>query len=175
MLLVGAVDIALGWAWHTVYRAKHHWSLKREGALAAAALVALFGAAETIRTLQQSGPVAPAAAKTLAGPSAEPSAEPVALATPAAVETPPALTADATPTTAAVPMPEEITPSPEPVATIAAAVSPEPVDNPDPIGAKIMERLGDEVATGSLDAPPEAAPAKPKAKPAKRKTAEKRD
>ena len=72
--------------------------------------------------------------------------------------------------------PIEISPTAEPVQTVAAAASPEPVEQPDPIGAKIMERLGDDVATGSVDdatnvvAASPAKPGKPKpAKPAKRK------
>ena len=36
MLLASAVDITIGWVWHTAYRARWHWKLKREGALIAA-------------------------------------------------------------------------------------------------------------------------------------------
>lgn len=49
MLLVSAVDVALGWATHTFYMARHHWTLRREGALGAAALVALIGVVDTAR------------------------------------------------------------------------------------------------------------------------------
>jgi hypothetical protein len=145
MLLVGAVHIALGWAWHIAYRARHTWRLKREGALAAAALVALVGAVETLRTHHAS--VAP-------GP------EPTTVA----VKTPepdagPAFTAQAT-TPASVDE-AATTPAAEPVETIAALPSPEPQTRDDPIGAKIMERLGEDVATGALADDPEPEPAKP--------------
>ena len=78
MLLVGAVDIALGWAWHTAHRARLHWSLKREGALVAAALVALVGAVETARSLHH-GAVG-------AAPPSTRSRAPLAAATPPAAE-----------------------------------------------------------------------------------------
>jgi hypothetical protein len=158
MLLVGAVDIAIGWAWHTVHQVRHHWRLKREGALAAAALVALVGTVETLRHGGH-GALPEAQRTTVAVKVAVPNAEI------------PAVTAQATPPAAVEQAPT--TPAVDPVETVAALPSPEPAaDEADPIGAKIMERLGDDVATGSLgDDPeppaaeayvaPEPAPAKP--------------
>ena len=171
MLLVGAVDIALGWAWHTVYRARLHWSVKREGALAAATLVALIGAFETVRTRHS--------------PSLSPAIEDQAA---------PAITATATPTTVEPAQPAQMLPPVAPVETVEALPSPVPVEtmpalpspspaefatapaeSSDPIGDKIMERLGDDVATGSVEPAVEPAAIKPAAPKAskKRKTAKK--
>lgn len=162
MLFVGAVDIALGWAWHTAYRARLHWKLRREGALAAAAVVALIGVVDNVRSYRH------------------PIVQPVTT-----TEAAPAFTASATPTTTVVERPVEILPAAEPAApasiaepaapalistpveTVAAVPSPVPSMADDPIGAKIMERLGDEVATGSLDDAETPTVVKPKAtKPA---------
>ena len=168
MLLVGAVDIALGWAWHTAHgpgsigasSAKVH-SLRRPWWLSSA-------------PWKLYGPfiMAPSAS----GASIDAKPAPLAAATPPAADSAPAMTADATMPATAEPRPMEISPAAEPVQTVAAAASPEPVEQPDPIGAKIMERLGDDVATGSVDdatrvvAASPAKPGKPKpAKPAKRK------
>lgn len=49
MLLASAVNVTLGWAWHTAYRVRHHWTLRREGALVAAAAVVLIGAFDVTR------------------------------------------------------------------------------------------------------------------------------
>jgi len=145
MLLVNAVQIAIGWAWHTAYRARHHWTAKREGALIAAAAVALIGLGDTIRTISKGD-----------GPAPSPAAAITALATPVVTEV----------------TPLEIRP-PEGVETVEASPSPplEDVAGADPIGAKIMERLGDASATGSIDDPPVAiapTPKKPKAKAPKK-------
>jgi hypothetical protein len=145
MLLVGAVHIALGWAWHIAYRARHNWRLKREGALAAAAFVALLGAVEALRSGHASG-ATQSEPTTIAIKTPEPDAAP-------------AITAQATPP-AAVDQ-AETTPQADPVETVAALPSPEPETRDDPIGAKIMERLGEDVATGSLADDPEPQPAKP--------------
>lgn len=145
MLLVGAVHIALGWAWHIVYRARHTWRLKREGALAAAAFVALLGAVEALRGGHASG-----------APQPEPTT--IAIKTPEP-DGAPAVTAQAT-TPAAIEQ-AVTTPQADPVETIAALPSPEPEAHDDPIGAKIMERLGEDVATGSLADDPEPQPVKP--------------
>jgi hypothetical protein len=168
MLLVGAVDIALGWAWHTAYRARHHWTLKREGALAAAALVALMGAVETMRSFKTVG----VGTSTLVEPALRLTAE----ASPSATESQPAVTADATAPVAVAAQPEEIMPADDAVQTVAAVSSPAAVEAQDPIGAKIMERLGDDTATGSVETTPGAVaaaaskPARVKpTKPTKRK------
>jgi hypothetical protein len=131
MLFVSAVNVALGWGWHIAYRARHHWSLKREGALVAAAAVALFGAVDAMRPAQ--GPQEP-------NPVIAPTA---------------ALTASATPVVTEA-RPIEIKPADQPLDTVAAAQSPAvpPMPEDDPIGQKILERLGDPIETGSIDAAP---------------------
>lgn len=140
MLLVSAVQIAIGWAWHTAHRARLHWTLKREGALIAAAAIAMIGGVETIRSASH-GKGAPA---------------PIVS---------PALTAMATPVfTEETPL--EVLP-PGSIETIEAVPSPpvvEPLAAADPIAGKIMERLG-EPATGSVGDEPVK---KIKAKPAKK-------
>jgi hypothetical protein len=141
MLLVSAVQIAIGWAWHTAHRAKLHWTLKREGSLIAAAAVALIGVADTIRSSGQQD-----ATSTQASP-------------------PPALTAMGKPVlTEAKPI--EIRPV-EAVATIEAVPSPPiaEIAEADPIGEKIMERLGDRAETGSIEGPEPEPPPVTKRKP----------
>jgi len=60
MLVVSAVHIVVGWVWHTAYRARWHWCLKREGALLAAAAVAAFGAVDSARSMMRNAVSAPA-------------------------------------------------------------------------------------------------------------------
>jgi hypothetical protein len=126
MLFVGAVQISLGWAWHTVHRARLHWSLKREGALLAAAVVAIVGAVDMARKLTAEKP---------AGPLGGPAAAVTAMATPVVTET----------------RPLEILPAGD-VATVDATPSPELDAGPkvDLIAGKILERMGDDVQTGAL-------------------------
>ncbi|MDQ0469020.1 hypothetical protein [Labrys wisconsinensis] len=136
MLFVSAVNVALGWGWHIAYRAKHHWSLKREGALIAAAAVALIGTVDALRSAhrpQDHG--APAMSSPILAPTA-------------------ALTDSATPVVTAA-QPLEIQPTDQAPETVAAtqppAVPPMPAASADDaIGQKILERLGDPVATGSI-------------------------
>jgi hypothetical protein len=131
MVLVGAVQIALGWVWHTVYRARHHWTLRREGALSAAAAVAAFGLLQVAMGMGQSK---------------------IDERIPAEAAAPPALTAEATPPAAEATRPLEIMPAAAPIETVAAAPSPAPELREDLIAQKIMERLGDDIPTASLDA-----------------------
>src|SRR3954467_1034283 len=143
MVLVSAVHIALGWAWHIGYRAKHHWSLKREGALAAAALVAILGAIDLSRGHHGAPPESPVAAKSDRY----------------AVTTTPAATAVATPVVTEATRPIQIMPSlaeaaPAEIDTVPASPSPELAQSSDPIGDKILERLGDEPATASVTPKP---------------------
>jgi hypothetical protein len=128
MLLVSAVQIAIGWAWHTAHRARLHWTLKREGSLIAAAAIALIGAAETIRSSAQ--PDATSA-------QAPPPSTVAAMSRPVLTEA----------------KPLEIRPA-EAVETIEAVPSPPlgGVAEADPIGDKIMERLGERSETGSIEA-----------------------
>ena len=132
MVFVSAVQIGLGFVWHVGYRAKRHWSLKREGALTAAAVVALLGAVDLTMSAAPEAPVARAAP-----PDTDASA--------------PVHTAAATPVVTEAARPIQILPGAWPVDTVAAAPSPaaEPVDL---IGAKISERLGEEIATGTIAA-----------------------
>ncbi|MGH6754432.1 MAG: hypothetical protein ACREDP_19940 [Bradyrhizobium sp.] len=131
MLFVSAVNVALGWGWHIAYRARHHWSLKREGALVAAATVALIGAVDTVH-------------------SARSPKEPGSIVAPSA-----ALTASATPVVTES-QPIEIKPAAADPAieTVAAAQAPAvpPMPADDPIADKINERLGEPTATGSIAA-----------------------
>jgi hypothetical protein len=142
MLLVSAVQIAIGWAWHTAHRARLHWTLKREGSLIAAVAVALIGAADTIRSSGQ---------KEAVSTQASPPRTAAAMSRPVFTEA----------------KPIEI--RPEAVDTIEAVPSPPIVDvaEADPIGEKIMERLGDKVETGSIEGaepePPRATKRKPRA------------
>jgi hypothetical protein len=131
MVLVGAVQIVLGWVWHIAYRARRHWSLKREGALCAAAFVAVLGVVDVARS-----------------PKVEPPASRTASA--------PAHTALATPVVTEAAKPIEILPATPLVETTPALPSPdiERTAETDPIGAKILERLGDTIATGSIVAKP---------------------
>jgi hypothetical protein len=143
MLLVSAVQIAIGWAWHTAHRARLHWTLKREGSLIAAVAVALIGAADTIRSSGQ---------KEAVSTQASPPRTAAAMSRPVFTEA----------------KPIEIRPV-EAVDTIEAVPSPPIVDvaEADPIGEKIMERLGDKVETGSIEGaepePPRATKRKPRA------------
>jgi len=154
MLVVSAVHVAVGWVWHTAYRIRWHWRLKREGALMAAAAVVAFGAVDGARSMMkmQNGPQAFVASTTEA------------------------VTAPATPVltepkvVAVAPAVEPVAPEPvSPIQTVAAAASPDldnvapedqlPPGPDDPIAAKIKERLGDPVSTASIPTP---APIKPK-------------
>ena len=135
MLLVSAVQIVIGWAWHTAHRAKLHWSLRREGTLIAAAAVALIGAAETIRSSVGKDDARLTDASSLRASRA--TGRPVL--------------------TEAKPL--EVNPNDpagaiEAIGTIEAAPSPsvETVSAADPIAHKIMERLGDSAQTGSIAA-----------------------
>jgi hypothetical protein len=145
MLLVSAVHIALGWIWHTSHRVRHHWTLRREGALVAAAAVALIGTIDMLRGARHSDPNAG---------RHRPTATLTATATPAVTES----------------TPLEIKPA-EPPATVAALPSP-PADGAaaDTIGQKIMERLGDEPATASIAPQQPAADPIPARPPVARKT-----
>jgi hypothetical protein len=140
MVLVSAVQIGLGFVWHVGYRARRHWSLKREGALAAAAGVMLLGAADlTVSALSE----APHAA----------------VARPGAVASAPVHTAVATPVITEAARPIQILPATASVDTVAAAPSPS-AESTDLIGAKITERLGEEIATGTIT-PAAARPIRP--------------
>jgi len=156
MLVVSAVHIVVGWVWHTAYRARWHWRLKREGALLAAAAVAAFGAVDSARSMMRSLS-APQAVIASTAPAVTASATPV-VTEPKVVEVAPA------------PTPFAAFPS-EPIQTTAAVSSPDldnvapedrlPPEADDPIAAKINERLGDPATTASIPV------AKPKPKPVK--------
>lgn len=136
MLLASAVHISLGWAWHTIHRARLHWSWKREGALVAAATIALIGAVDTARTLGSDRTTAPVS---------RPAAALTAMSTPVVTET----------------TPLEILPAAE-IATVAAVPSPGPDPAPkvDLIAGKILERLGDDAPTASIPDAPKHKPVK---------------
>lgn len=156
MLVVSAVHVAVGWVWHTAYRIRWHWRLKREGALMAAAAVVAFGAVDGARSMMkmQSGPQAFVASttETVTAPATPVLTEPKVVAVAPAVE--------------------PVAPEPvSPIQTVAALPSPDldnvapedqlPPGPDDPIAAKIKERLGDPMSTASI---PDPAPIKPKVK-----------
>ncbi len=144
--MFGVFDIALGWAWHTAYRARKFWKLRREGALIAAAAVSLVGIIDISRHgLPEPAPVALAAVAARPSTPARPAVT--------AVATPVAETPQAVETIAAVPMP------PERIRTIAAATSPA-VARAEPTS----KLYTDPISTGSIKP---ATAAQPKKKPAR--------
>lgn len=135
--MFGVFDIALGWAWHTSYRARKFWRWKREGALIAAAAVTIIGVVDISHRMlvEQEGPV-----QSRAAASSDTAVEP-------------AVTASATPTAEASSVIETISTvdmPPEPIRTVAAAQSPALAD--DPIGAVIEsgKLYTDPISTGSI-------------------------
>ncbi|MFN8828401.1 MAG: hypothetical protein ACK50Q_00845 [Labrys sp. (in: a-proteobacteria)] len=135
--MFGVFDIALGWAWHTAYRARKFWRWKREGALVAAAAVTIIASVDVGHRLmlEAEGPVMSRAAA-----SSDQTAQP-------------ASTAAATPTAEASAVIETISTvdlPPEPIRTVAAAQSPALAD--DPIGAVIEsgKLYTDPISTGSI-------------------------
>jgi len=176
MLVTSSVDVAVGWVWHTAYRARWHWKLKREGALIAAAVVALFGAVDTARTLHRgdqamspevatlSAPIAAsttpdstAVATTITLPAAgAPAALPVAASQGVDDGTQTAQAPDATPK---FPIIQDQTGSIDQGDPIETILPMDPAQRKDdPIAQKINERFGDA-------APRQAEPRKAKAKP----------
>jgi hypothetical protein len=144
--MFGVFEIALGWAWHTAYRARKFWKLRREGALIAAAAVAIVGVADVARHgLPEPAPVALAAVAARPSTPARPAV--TAMATPVA-ETPQAVE-----TIAAIPMP------PERIRTIAAVASPSA-----PKAEASGKLFTDPISTGSIKPVEEA---HPKKKPAR--------
>lgn len=154
MLVVSAVHVAVGWVWHTAYRIRWHWRLKREGALMAAAAVVAFGAVDGARSMMrlQGGPPAVVASttETVTAPATPVLTEPKVMAV--------------------APSVDAVAPEPvSPIENVAAMRSPDldnvapedqlPPGPDDPIAAKIKERLGDPVSTASI---PDQAPIKPK-------------
>jgi len=145
MLVVSAVHIVGGWIWHTAYRARWHWKLKREGALMAAAAVVAFGAVDSARSMMDVRR-APDSFVALATKPVTASATPVVTEA-RVVEIQPSVLPVAAPGV-------------EPVQTVASSQSPSldnvapedqlPPEIDDPIAAKIVERLGDPAATASI-------------------------
>jgi hypothetical protein len=183
MLLASAVDISIGWLWHTAYRARWHWKLKREGALVAAGFVALVGVIDTARSLHSAPPATPAETATISAPTPGAASQPVvasampAILTPAPAPQQPAggsVQAYTDPNAPQFPIIQDQTGSidqGDPVETIL------PMDpaaqKDDPIARKINERFGDaaEAPAGHKPKPKplKTASAKP-AKPAKKAT-----
>ena len=154
MLVVSAVHIAVGWVWHTAYRARWHWRLKREGALMAAAAVAAFGAVDSARSMMRnhSAPesVIASTTQTVTASATPVVTEPKVVAIePAAAPVAP-FASDPTPIVAAANAPNLDNVAPE------DRLPPGPDD---PIAAKIKERLGDPLTTASI---PDAPAGKPK-------------
>ncbi|MDT3379301.1 hypothetical protein RNI52_18355 [Labrys neptuniae] len=183
MLVASAVDITVGWLWHTAYRARHHWKLKREGALVAAGFVAFVGAIDTARSIH-AAPAAPAEVAVVAAPA--PVTTPViANLAPAPAAPAPVTPADANSMQAAAnptlapqfPIIQDQTGSidqADPIETILP-MDPE-AQRDDPIARKINERFGDATEAPVVKKPKprpvktaEAKPAKPPVKPAKKK------
>lgn len=182
MLVASAVDITVGWLWHTAYRARRHWKLKREGALVAAGFVAFVGAIDAARSIHAmpAGPahtaaaVAPAPAAAPVVAALAPAAAPV-MAPPASANT---QQAAADPNAAPqFPIIQDQTGSidqADPIETILP-MDPE-AQRDDPIARKINERFGDAGEAPAVKKPKprpvktaEAKPAKPQPKPAKKK------
>jgi len=167
MLLASAVDITIGWLWHTAYRARWHWKLKREGALVAAGFVAFVGAIDTARSLHSTPAAPPAQTATISVPEAAPQPQPLIASTAPTANAPAAqpaantaLQAYSDPNAPQFPIIQDQTGSidqGDPVETIL------PMDpsaqRDDPIARKINERFGD-----ASDTP---AARKPKPKPVK--------
>ena len=183
MLVASAVDITVGWLWHNAYRARHHWKLKREGALVAAGFVALVGAVDTARSIHAAPAVSAAtAAVTAPAPVTAPVIANLAPA-PAAPAPLPATNANsmqaaADPVVAPqFPIIQDQTGSidqADPIETILP-MDPE-AQRDDPIARKINERCGEATEAPVVKKPKprpvktaEAKPAKPPAKPAKKK------
>ncbi|MGO4338384.1 hypothetical protein AB4037_26040 [Labrys sp. KB_33_2] len=181
MLVASAVDITVGWLWHTAYRARHHWKLKREGALVAAGFVAFVGAIDAARSIHATPAVsAAAAAVTVPAPVTAPV---IANLAPAPAAPLPAANANsmqaaADPTVAPqFPIIQDQTGSidqADPIETILP-MDPE-AQRDDPIARKINERFGDATEAPVVKKPKprpvktaEAKPAKPPVKPAKKK------
>ncbi|MDQ0393965.1 hypothetical protein [Labrys monachus] len=166
MLLASSAEVAVGWFWHTAYRARWHWKLKREGALIAAAVVALAGAVDTARTIHrspQASDIAPLSAPVAAAMTPDTAAVAATITLPAAgavAANPPAIdgtqTAQAPDAAPKFPIIQDQTGSidqNDPIETILPMDSSARKD--DPIAQKINERFGD------------AAPAEPAPKKAK--------
>ncbi len=182
MLVASAVDITVGWLWHTAYRARRHWKLKREGALVAAGFVAFVGAIDATRAIHAT-PAAPAATAALATPA--PAAPVIANLAPAPTAPPVAapaptnaMQAAADPTIAPqFPIIQDQTGSidqADPIETILP-MDPE-AQRDDPIARKINERFGEAPEAPAVKKPKprpvktaEAKPAKPAVKPVKKK------
>ncbi len=175
MLLASAVDITIGWLWHTAYRARWHWKLKREGALVAAGFVAFIGAVDTARSLHSSTATTPAetAALTPVAPTVAP-APVVASAMPATMAPAPqqpasgAIQAYADPNAPQFPIIQDQTGSIDQADPIETILPMDPAaQRDDPIARKINERFGDaEAPVARKPKPVKTAAAKP-AKPAK--------
>lgn len=169
MLVASAVDIAVGWLWHTAYRARWHWKLKREGALIAAGFVALVGAVDTARSLHSTLPTTPAETATLTTPTPAAAQPVVASVAPTAVAPAPAAALPVDSSAQAYADPNATPQFPiiqdqtgsidqaDPVETILPMD--QSAERDDPIARKINERYGD-----ATDAP---VAKKPKPKPVK--------
>ena len=190
MLLASAVDITIGWVWHTAYRARWHWKLKREGALIAAGIVALVGAIDTARYLHGSPHAASPEIAALTAPvvaTATPAAAPVVAtvtapgsadqaAAPQAAEGG-VQTAQAPDTAPQFPIIQDQTGSIDQADPVETILPMDPsAQKDDPIARKINERFGDAAAQDPAPKkkakPVKTAAAKqpaPKPKPSKKK------
>lgn len=180
MLVASTVDITVGWLWHTAYRARHHWKLKREGALVAAGFVAFVGAIDTARSIH--APPAATAAVIAPAPVTAPVIANLAPAPAVPAPLPAAnvnsMQAAADPAVAPqFPIIQDQTGSidqADPIETILP-MDPE-AQRDDPIARKINERFGDATEAPIVKKPKprpvktaEAKPAKPPVKPVKKK------
>lgn len=146
MLLVSAVHVVSGWAWHTAYRMRHHWRLKREGALTAAAFVAALGLVDAVRNSGATTGTIPATeiASVPAAPARTDETQTAAGETDEAAQ---ADTPDEYALTGAVPIERPDTP------LDLANIAPEdqlPPDPDQPVPTRDADRLGD--MTGSISA-----------------------
>ncbi|GLS23741.1 hypothetical protein GCM10007874_67620 [Labrys miyagiensis] len=184
MLLASAVDISIGWLWHTAYRARWHWKLKREGALVAAGFVALVGVIDTARSLYSAHPTTQGQTATITTPAPGAAPQPVVASTvPAAIA--PAATAQqpvgstvqaySDPSTPQFPIIQDQTGSIDQADPVETILPMDPAaQKDDPIARKINERFGDAAEAPAVHKPKPkpvktaaSKPAKP-AKPAKK-------
>lgn len=151
--MFGVFDIALGWAWHTSYRARRFWRLRREGALIAAVVVAIVGIVDVMNrpAARSASIVTPRVASAMVEPAR------------------PAVTAATTPITAQTQAVASISPSELKIAapqTISASGSDSVDESGFPsLGAK---RYNEPISTGSIARPAalKKATHQPKVKPA---------
>jgi len=183
MLLASSVDITVGWLWHTAYRARWHWKLKREGALVAAGFVAFVGAVDTARSLHASLPMTPAETAALATPAPVVAPPVIASAVPSAIAPAPTaqqpvngtVQAFADPNAPQFPIIQDQTGSIDQADPVETILPMDPAaQRDDPIARKINERFADTADTSAVKKPKPkpvktaaAKPVKP-AKPAKK-------